>query len=97
MDWDETSGYKDDKDTFIFSLTANYISKKSDIKASIRCSKNLGPCSCCFGLGNTDKHSMSEGNFGSSCLFYLDYQKIIPNNKPGKFVAEEVEIYKISF
>ena len=97
LDWNETSGYKNDNDTFIFSLTANYISKKKKINNSIICSKNIGPSSCCFGLGNTDKHNMTQGNFDSSCSYYNDFSKIIPNNKPGNFEAEEVEIYKISF
>ena len=97
LNWDETSGYKKDYDTFIFSLTANCISKKNNIENSIKCSKNIGPSSCCFGLGNTEKHNMTQGNFGSSCSYYTDFKKIISNNKPGKFEAEEVEIYKISF
>lgn len=97
MNWDETSGYKDDIDTFIFSLTANYISKKKRNTNSIKCSKNIGPSSCCFGLGNTDNHTMTQGNFCSTCSHYSDFSKIIPNNKTGIFEAEEVEIYKISF
>ena len=35
LNWDETSGYKKDNDTFIFSLTANCISKKRNIDNSI--------------------------------------------------------------
>lgn len=97
LDWDENSGYKNDNDTFIFSLTANFISKKYRINNSINCSKNIGPSSCCFGLGNTDKHNMSHGKFDKTCSHYTDFSKIIPNNKPGNFEAEEVEIYKISF
>ena len=97
LDWDETSGYKSDNDTFIFSLTANCISKKKKIRQSINCSKNVGPSSCCFGLGNTNKHNMTQGDFSLTCTFYTDFSKIIPNNKPGNFEAEEVEIYQISF
>ena len=97
LNWDETSGYKKDNDTFIFSLTVNCISKKCQIDNSINCSKNFGPSSCCFGLGNTKKRNMTQGNFSSTCSYYTDFSKIIPNNRPGIFEAEEVEIYKISF
>ena len=97
LDWDEKSGYKCDNETFIFSLTANCISKKSQITNSINCSKKVGPSSCCFGLGITDKHNMSQGKFDRTCSCYSDFSKIIPNNKSGNFEAEEVEIYKISF
>ena len=96
LSWDENSGYKHDNDTFIFSLTTNCISKKKQINQSINCNKNLGPSSCCFGLGITDKKKMSQGKFYSSCSYYTDFSKIIPNNK-NVFDTEEVEIYKISF
>jgi len=78
-------------------LTANCIANKKESNQSINCSKNVGPSSCCFGLGNTDKQSMTQGNFYTGCSYYTDYKKIIPNNKSGIFEAEEVEIYKISF
>ena len=97
LSWDENSGYKNDNDTFIFSLTTNNISSKENINSSINCNKNVGPSSCCFGLGITDKKNMSQGQFGSACSYYTDFTKIIPNNKSGVFDAEEVEIYKISF
>ena len=97
LTWDDHSDYKRDKETFIFSLTTNNVSKKTKIENSIYCSKNVGPSSCCFGLGNTEKKSMSQGKFDSSCSYYSDYRQIIPNNRPGKFDAKEVEIYKISF
>ena len=97
LSWDNHSDYKNDYDTFIFSLTTNYISNKSQKGFSINCNKNYGPSSCCFGLGNTNKESMSQGKFKSSCSYYKDFSKISPNNKAGIFDAEEVEIFKISF
>ena len=97
MTWDDHSKYKGDKETFIFSLTTNNVSKKTQYDRSIYCSKNKGPSSCCFGLGNTEKKSMSQGIFDSSCSYYSDFSQIIPNNRPGNFEAKEVEIYKISF
>ena len=97
LSWDDYSGYKKDNDTFIFSLTTNNISYKKCIDYSINCNKEVGPSSCCFGLGNTDKKNMSQGKFSSYCSYYTDYSKIIPNNKIGVFDAAEVEIYKISF
>ena len=71
MSWDEYSGYKNDNDTFIFSLTTNNISYKKNINQSINCNKKVGPSSCCFGLGITDKKNMSQGKFSSTCSYYI--------------------------
>ena len=97
LSWDDHSGYKHDNNTFIFSLTTNNISKKKQKNQSIYCHKNCGPCSCCFGLGFKDKRNMSQGHFDSSCSYYTDFSKIIPNNKAGAFDVEEVEIFQILF
>ena len=97
LNWDDHSGYKQDNDTFIFSLTNNCISKKKKIEKSINCSKYIGPSSCCFGIGNTKKSNMSQGKFDLTCSFYEDFNKIIPNNKAGTLEVAEVEIYKLTF
>ena len=97
LNWDNHSGFKNDNDTFIFSLTTNNISKKKQSIQSINCNKNYGPTfCCCLGFGQSGQN-MSQGKIALSCSYYTDFNKIIPNNKSGDFNVEEAEIYNISF
>ena len=85
LNWDNYSGFKNDNDTFIFSLTTNNISKKKQSIQSLNCNKNYGPTfCCCLGLGQSGQN-MSQGRIALSCSYYTDFNKIIPNNKSGDF------------
>ena len=100
LDWDDSRKWKNDSDTFLFSLTNNQVyRKKSKEKDSICCKKENGPWFAYIGFGQFEKKNMSQVKF-----FYTEkssfenYNDIIPNEGKDRFIdVEVVEIYKIIF
>ena len=100
LDWDDTSGSKQDKETFLFSLTQNKkFTKKNLNVCSIYCDKSCGPFFNFIGFRDVGKKNMSQGEFQyTSSPYYNDYNEIIPNEKKNRyFEVEEVEVYRIIF
>ena len=96
LDWDKKSYYKEDKDTFLFSLTKNKKFKKLS-NDSIYCSKDTGPFFPFIGFRDIGKRNMSQGDYQySNSNYFENYNDIIPNEKKNRsFDVEEVEVYKI--
>ena len=99
LDWDNNSNWKNDKETFLFSLTNNKIYKKIlNNKYSILCDKNYGPWFAFVGI----EKSLSNGKYyirtKKEEFPFEDYSSIIPNEgKDKSFIVKEVEVYKITF
>ncbi len=98
LDWDSNSKWKNDKDTFIFSLTENKKFIKQNISKSIYCLNSYGPWFNNFGFElNSRNKFMKECKFQYGNAF-LNANEIIPNEKENKyFDVKEVEVYKIIF
>ena len=98
LDWDNHSSWKNDKDSFLFSLTKNKVYKKKNKTCSIYCDKSVGPWFAYIGCRDTGKKNMSQGNFLFNADFFENLTEIIPNQGREKFFdLEEVEVYKIIF
>ncbi len=99
LDWDSTTEWKEDKDTFIFSLTENKKFIKQNIYDSIYCLNSYGPWFDNFGFEGNN----SRNKFMKECKFqygnaFLNANEIIPNEEEDKyFDVKEVEVYKIIF
>ncbi len=98
LDWDSKTKWKEDKDTFIFSLTENKKFIKQNISKSIYCLNSYGPWFNNFGFElNSRNKFMKECKFQYGNAF-LNANEIIPNEKENKyFDVKEVEVYKIIF
>ena len=99
LDWDSKTEWKEDKDTFIFSLTENKKFIKQNSSYSIFCLDSYGPWFDNFGFeGNNSRNKyMKECKFQYGNAF-LNANEIIPNEKKDKFFdVKEVEVYKIIF
>ena len=95
LSWDSHSTWKQDNDTFLFSLTNNQKYKKIT-RNSINCSRGLGPFYPYVGFRIDN---MSQGDIQYTGINYFEnYYDIIPNEKKNrKFDVEELEVFKISF
>jgi len=100
LDWDNHSQWKNDKDTFLFSLTNNKKYKKlNKSNCSILCGKKFGPFFPYIGFRNEGKKNMSQGDiqYGEWNCHFEFYKEIIPyEGKDRFFDVEEVEVYKIN-
>ena len=100
LSWDSNSSWKNDNETFLFSLTNNQVFNKN-IKeynngCSILCSKKCGPNFCCIRF--KEKNNMSKCSFSTNCSYYINLNNIISSNWNSRdFDTEEVEVYKIIF
>ena len=98
ISWDCSSNWKNDINSFIFSLTQNKKFMKNNNLMSIYCNKDNGPWFDDFGFdNNTNKKNMKECYFGNINL-YENGNEIIKDKK-GRILLEvtEVEIFKITF
>jgi hypothetical protein len=102
LSWDKyTNGWKNDKDTFLFSLTDNKVFKKRKPDKSIYCSKNNGPWFAFIGFRSSGKQNMTQGEFlykvNENEIHFEDFNSIISNDKKNRFFdVEEVEVFKIT-
>ena len=98
LNWDNHSGYKSDKSTFLFNLTKGKLFKKKSANDSIYCSKDCGPFFPYIGCRDTGKKNMSEGDFQMAFYNFENIQEIIPNDGKNTvtFNIKEVEVYQIS-
>ena len=100
LDWDiVTEGWKNDNETFVFSLTNKkiFIKKEKNI-SSIYCDKTVGPWFPYIGARDSGKKNMSQGEFRykENDIYFNNFNEIISNDKDNKFFdLDEVEIYKI--
>ena len=99
INWDNSSGWLKDDETFVFSLTSGKVFRKA-VKStdSIWCTK-YGPYFAEIGFRERGKKNMSQGYFlYSTTLYFSNFNEIINNEKKDKyFDVEEVEIYNIIF
>ena len=98
LDWDDHSGWKKDKDTFLFSLNEYKIFKKNyNYNDSIYCNKNAGAWFPYFGfLKYNGRKNLSQGQILCRGDEFENYNLLLNNNgKDKNFDAEEVEVYKI--
>jgi len=97
INWDSFGGWKNDDETFIFSLTGNKIYRKNKKSIeSIYCGQDTGPW---FGGIGTRDIDMSKGEFQFSregYEFFGNIDDIIPNEGKNKFFdIDELEVYNI--
>ena len=98
LDWDNHSSWKNDKDTFLYSLNDNKIFRKSqNSKFSIYCYNAAGPWFPYFGfLKYNGRKNLSQGQILCRGDEFENYNLLLNNNgKDKNFDAEEVEVYKI--
>ena len=101
LDWDSNSGWKNDDETFLFSITNKKIYKKiRKNQNSIYGGKKVGPWFPCIGCRDSGKENMTQGEFlyysDINDIYFENFNKIIPNDKKNRFFdVEEVEVYKI--
>ena len=97
LDWDDNYGWKQDKDTFLFSLNDYKIFKKNNnYNDSIFCNKNAGAWFPYFGFYKYNgRINLTQGQILNS-NYFENYNLLLNNNgKTKNFDAEEVEVYKI--
>ena len=103
LEWNRNSGWKNDNDTFLFSITNKRIYKKKDNNTfSIYCGEDQGPWFPLIGFRETGKKNMSQGQFlykeNPGDTYFEGINEIIPNeNKDRFFNVKEVEVYKLTF
>lgn len=99
MDWDNHSGWKQDDDTFLFSLSDNKVFRKKEKSYdSIYCGKNTGPWFPFIGMRDSGKYNMSQGEFLYGGTYFNNFSEIIKNDKRDRFFdVLEVEVYKIEY
>jgi len=98
LDWDSESSWKNDNETFLFSLTNKKVYKKTKINScSIYCGDNVGPWFPFIGFRTTGNENMTQGEFlYHNDIYFENFNEIIHNNKKDRFFnVEEVEVYKI--
>ena len=100
LSWDNQSKWKNDDNTFLFSLTNNKVFKKNKTSSSIYCSEDAGPWFPYIGFREKGKKNMSQGEFlyytNESDIYFNDFNNIINHESKSKFFdVVEVEIYKI--
>ena len=96
LSWDSFSSWKNDKETFIFSLNKNKKYKKKTESSSIYCNKNGGPYTSYFGcwLTNTMRSIAYWRNEIKN--YYDNNDDILPSNDNTKFFElYEVEAFKM--
>ena len=93
-DWDNHSGWKQDQDAFVFSLTQNVkcITNSNSNYNAFYCNSNYGPYF--NSIQFYDKTKMNEA-FICSCSYYNDSSNLYPGKKEDYYKMQEVEIYKI--
>ena len=90
LPWDTNSaGFKNDWDTFIFSLTRKEKYPKKSVSYSIYCNSSYGPYFHCFGVdGNMEILKIYNGSY------FQGLEKV--SNTDNTYNLNEVEIFKIT-
>ena len=100
VDWNSNSGWKNDNETFLFSLTEKKKFRKKEFNTySIYCGNDVGPWFPFIGFRETGKKDMTQGEFlyKTNDIYFKNFNEIIPHeNKSRFFNVDEVEIYKIT-
>ena len=99
LEWDSNSGWKNDDETFLFSVTTKKIFKKKG-KYSIYCGAGVGPWFAFIGFRGNGKKDMTQAEFlyKKNEICFENFNEIIPNENKDKFFGvDEVEIYKIIY
>lgn len=96
-DWNVSSGWMKDDNSFLFSLTYEKIfPNKKNRNESIMGSKGYGPWFAYIGSGNGK--DLTQGYFYyrfKSSESFENYNDIMPNKKDTSFDIKEIEVYKI--
>jgi len=96
LNWGDNSGWIEDKETFIFSLSEGKVFRKLKKSNSIYSGIHIGPLFQYIGFAENGKNNMSQGEFQKrNDIYDNNYNEIIPNEGNRFFDVEEVEIYKI--
>ena len=96
LSWDETSGWKNDMDIFIFNLNKNQKYKKLKNHQSIFCDSTCGPETIYFGCdsSNSMKSIIHWANYINN--YYDKGSEILPSNNQEKvYDLIETEVYGI--
>ena len=96
LSWDETSGWKNDMDTFIFNLNKNQKYKKLKNHSSIFCDSTCGPDTNYFGCDSSN--SMKSITYWANYInnYYDKGSEILPSNNQEKvYDLIETEVYGI--
>ena len=84
LSWDNHSNWKEDEQSFLFSLTFEKIFRKKKKSSSIYCSKLNGPWFAFVGMSSrTNLKNMSQGEllYKPEMAYFENYWEIIPNEK----------------
>ena len=93
-DWDNHSGWKQDQDAFVFSLTQNVkcITNGNNSYNAFYCLSSCGPY---FGsIQFSGKNNMNEA-YIQSTGYYNNSSNLYPGKKADFYKMQEVEVYKI--
>ena len=92
-DWDTSSGWKQDNNAFVFSLTENVkcVTNSNHSYNANYCGSSYGPF---FGSIQFYSRKMNEPYIGPYD-YYNDSSKLHPGKKNDYYKAQEVEVYKI--
>ena len=92
LSWDNSSGSKSDKETFIFDLNKKAKYNKVNNGQSIYCNSNYGPYTCNFGFESSMKRVKHGGKYINKT--FEEGSLIFSNDLNGTkyFEIEEVEI-----
>ena len=100
LNQDNTSFWKKDDDTFVFSLSDNKVFKKiKNTSKSIFCHVRTGPLFQYIGFSENGNKNMTQGEYKVRNDIYINnFNENIPNEGKNRFFdVEEVEIYKLIF
>ena len=102
--WDSSSGFKDDKNAFLFSLDKQKIYSYKNDKKAIDCNAIFGPC---FGDGHTiyigpnaiqEKKLFTYESNPSCCSYYFYDDKNALSERPGSYCyTTEYEVFQVIF
>jgi uncharacterized protein YfeS len=92
-DWDNHSGWKQDQDAFVFSLTQNVkcITNSNNSYNAFYCDSGYGPY---FGSIQFHNKKMNEALICSDS-YYNNSSNLYPGKKADYYKMQEVEVYKI--
>jgi hypothetical protein len=92
-DWDNHSGWKQDQDAFVFSLTQNVkcITNSNNSYNAFYCYSSYGPY---FGPIIFSDKKMNEA-YIQSYSYYNNSSNLYPGKKADYYKTQEVEVYKI--
>ena len=97
VDWDKTSGWKNDNNSFIFNLNKKLkCNKNNNTKCSIYCNERYACYFDTFGYSEHSSYNMKAFTFYNSEIYYLNGKKILDYNKQITLEPKEVEVLNVT-